>query len=112
MKSSDPNDEITIIDNEIRWKVYDLENNGIHVLTYQAKVKNNVRNGEKIDNVAYYETSIKDKDSDPLNQSNVVSHYVETGVDVIQTGGNGYNMKYHYLMLCLCLIIIYRNKKC
>ena len=112
VKSSDPNDEITIIDNEIRWKVYDLESNGIHVLTYQAKVKNNVRNGEKIDNVAYYETSIKDKDSDPLNPSNVVSHYVETGVDVIQTGGNGYNMKYHYLMLCLCLIIIYRNKKC
>lgn len=78
--------------------LYDMQPHETRTITFVVTVKDDIRDGDYIYNTAYYEHFFKKPGipgetdfKDPTNPTNTTIHTVDIKIDVLPTGGKGWN---------------------
>lgn len=121
IKCSNKEDDILLLENDSKIKaiLHDLNPDEIRTISFSVIVNEDNRQGDNIYNIAYYDLLIDIPDKledlpDPQISTNEIVHTIEMGVDVLPTGGRGWEMSLGLngiLVLIVGLFIIYSNVK-
>lgn len=109
-------------ENRIEVTLKDMEPHETRTITFEVKVNKDVRDGDYIYNTAYFDFSHKlkgepgtDEYEVPTTPTNTTIHTVEILVDVIETGGTGWNKTIAgigaSLVVAGAALVLYRKKR-